>query len=127
MSSFRWVAGSVLSVLAFSTPSLDAQQTAPVPRPVTITDAFSFRDLHDPQISPDGKWAGPTPQPRPSPDAPTNQNAPHGLDGRPLLVENGEREADKQNQQEIRLEVQRRHAMSNRTEGRSRTQSRDYR
>ena len=37
-----------------------------------------------------GAWqAGPTPQPRPSPNALTNQNAPQGLDGRPMPVENG--------------------------------------
>lgn len=60
-----------------------------------------------------GAWqAGPTPQPRPSPNAPTNQNAPQGLDGRPLPVENGKQEVDKQNQLEIRLEVQRLYAMA---------------
>ena len=32
----------------------DAQQTAP--RAVNIADLFAFRDLHDPQISPDGQW-----------------------------------------------------------------------
>jgi dipeptidyl aminopeptidase/acylaminoacyl peptidase len=56
MSSFRWVAGALLSFFVFSTSALEAQQAAPVPRPVTVTDVFSFRDLHDPQISPDGKW-----------------------------------------------------------------------
>jgi len=34
------------------------------------------------------------------------------LDGRPLPVENGKQEVDKQNQQEIRLEVQRLYAMA---------------
>ena len=34
------------------------------------------------------------------------------LDGRPLPVENGKQEVDEQNQQEIRLEVQRLYAMA---------------
>lgn len=34
-------------------PSLYGQQT---PRPINITDLFTFKDLHDPQISPDGRW-----------------------------------------------------------------------
>jgi len=58
------------------------------------------------------RQAGPTPQPRPSPNAPTNQNAPQGLDGGPLTVENGKQEVDKQNQQAIRLEVQRLYVMA---------------
>jgi len=62
-------------------------------------------------------WSGPGKQGRlPNhgrrPSAPTNQNAPQGLDGRPLPVENGKQEVDKQNQQEIRPEVQRLYAMA---------------
>jgi hypothetical protein len=55
--------------------------------------------------------ARPAPQPRPSPNAPSNQNAPQGLDGRPLPVESKEQSLDRQNQQEIRMEVQRLYAM----------------
>src|SRR3989442_13733126 len=55
MSSFRWVAGTLLSFFVFSTSPLERQQAAPVPRPVTVTDAFSFRYLTDLQISPTGK------------------------------------------------------------------------
>jgi len=62
-------------------------------------------------------WSGPGKQGRlhnhgRRPSAPTNQNAPQGLDGRPLPVENGKQEVDKQNQQEIRPEVQRLYAMA---------------
>src|SRR3989442_9393496 len=56
MSFFRWAAGTLLSFFVFSTSAVEAQQAAPVPRPVTVTDVFSFLDLNDPQISPDGKW-----------------------------------------------------------------------
>ena len=60
-----------------------------------------------------GVWqTRPTPQPRQSPNAPANQNVPQGLDGRPLAVETGKQEVDRQNQQEIRLEVQRLYAMA---------------
>jgi hypothetical protein len=54
----------------------------------------------------------PTPQPKASPNAPTNQNVPQGLDGRPLSVEEQKQAIDRQNQQEIRLEVQRLYAMA---------------
>jgi hypothetical protein len=56
--------------------------------------------------------ARPAPQPRQSPNAPTSQNAPQGLDGRPLSIESGKQELDRQNQQEIRLEVQRLYALA---------------
>jgi dipeptidyl aminopeptidase/acylaminoacyl peptidase len=36
--------------------SLPAQQPASTPRPVAIGDLYAFRDVHDPQISPDGQW-----------------------------------------------------------------------
>jgi dipeptidyl aminopeptidase/acylaminoacyl peptidase len=42
-----------LSVLALLPVSLVAQQP---PRPVTIDDIFQIREVHDPQLSPDGKW-----------------------------------------------------------------------
>src|ERR1700716_3715336 len=31
-------------------------QKAPAPRPITIDDHFSIRDVEDPQISPDSQW-----------------------------------------------------------------------
>ena len=58
------------------------------------------------------RQAGPTPQPRPSPNAPTNQNAPQGLDGPPLTVDSNKQTLDRQNQAEIRMEVQRLYAMA---------------
>ena len=60
-----------------------------------------------------GSWqARPSPQPRPSPNAPTNQNAPQGLDGPPLTVDSNKQTLDRQNQAEIRMEVQRLYAMA---------------
>jgi len=44
-----------LATLILSASSL-AQQTSPPPRGVAISDLFAIRDLHDPQISPDGQW-----------------------------------------------------------------------
>src|SRR5262245_47488076 len=54
MRLFRWFAVFVL-LLAVSSSSLNAQQSA-APRPVGISDLFAIRDVHDPQISPDGSW-----------------------------------------------------------------------
>jgi len=56
MGSFRRLAPVVLFATNFLISPLLAQQSTPVPRPLTIMDLFAFRDLHDPQISPDGKW-----------------------------------------------------------------------
>ncbi|HEY1423253.1 MAG TPA: S9 family peptidase [Candidatus Acidoferrum sp.] len=36
--------------------SLPAQQPASTPRAIAIGDLYNFRDVHDPQISPDGQW-----------------------------------------------------------------------
>jgi dipeptidyl aminopeptidase/acylaminoacyl peptidase len=55
MLSFRRFALLVLPLLTFSLTPVFAQQPAS-PRPVAISDLFAFRDLHDPQISPDGQW-----------------------------------------------------------------------
>jgi dipeptidyl aminopeptidase/acylaminoacyl peptidase len=44
-------------VLALLVPIAAAGQPATkAPRPMAIADLFTFRDLHDPQISPDGQW-----------------------------------------------------------------------
>jgi hypothetical protein len=59
-----------------------------------------------------GAWQRPTPQPKASPNAPTNQNVPQGLDGRPLTGEEKKQALDTQNQQEIRMDVQRLYAMA---------------
>ena len=56
MPALRWLSVSVLATLILPQPSLRAQQAAALPRPVTIPDLFALRDLHDPQISPDGEW-----------------------------------------------------------------------
>jgi len=39
-----------------SASNLAAQQSGPSLRPITISDLFAMRDVHEPRISPDGKW-----------------------------------------------------------------------
>lgn len=48
-----------------------------------------------------------TPQPRQSPNAPVSQNVPQGLDGRLPTPDTSKASFDAQNEQEIRLGVQR--------------------
>src|SRR5260370_29372289 len=49
---------AVIFVLAVNLEglALRAQQEATTPRAITVNDISTFRDLHDPQISPDGQW-----------------------------------------------------------------------
>jgi Dipeptidyl aminopeptidases/acylaminoacyl-peptidases len=55
MRLFRSLAVIPVLLALFLVPALKAQQTAS-PRPVAISDLFALRDVHDPQISPDGQW-----------------------------------------------------------------------
>lgn len=50
--------GSLALFLAalFISPSASAQVPPPAPRPITIDDYFRILAVHDPQLSPDGKW-----------------------------------------------------------------------
>ena len=60
------------------------------------------------------RWQHPTPpppQPRQSPNAPTNQNVPQGLEGRPNSVEPKTASLDPQADQELRASVQRLYTM----------------
>jgi hypothetical protein len=57
-------------------------------------------------------WQRASPQPHPSPNAPSNQNALERLSGPPVTVDNGKAGLDRENQLEIRLEVQRLYAMA---------------
>jgi len=57
-------------------------------------------------------WQRATPQPRPSPNAPSDLNALDRLNGSPVTVDNGKQSVDQQNQLEIRLQVQRLYAMA---------------
>ena len=57
-------------------------------------------------------WQRATPQPRPSPNAPSDLNALDRLSGPPATVDNGKQSVDQQNQLEIRLQVQRLYAMA---------------
>ncbi|MGB2622064.1 MAG: hypothetical protein WAN25_06945, partial [Candidatus Acidiferrum sp.] len=45
----------VLCVSAFSS-CLSASAQSPTPRSITIDDYFRILAVHDPQLSPDGKW-----------------------------------------------------------------------
>ena len=53
---FRLVAGTVVVVAAFGGVGAQGQRSGATPRAVTVADAFAFRDVHDPQMSPDGQW-----------------------------------------------------------------------
>ena len=57
-------------------------------------------------------WQRATPQPRPSPNAPSELNALDRLSGPPATTDNGKQSVDQQNQLEIRLQVQRLYAMA---------------
>ena len=57
-------------------------------------------------------WQRATPQPRPSPNAPSDLNALDRLNGPPATADNGKQSVDQQNQLEIRLQVQRLYAMA---------------
>ena len=46
----------VLVVLCPCVVAVRAQQPSSAPRPITIADYFQIREVHDPQISPDGQW-----------------------------------------------------------------------
>jgi dipeptidyl aminopeptidase/acylaminoacyl peptidase len=55
MRPLRGFAVPAVLLLVFAVLALNAQPAAS-PRPVTISDLFALRDVHDPQISPDGQW-----------------------------------------------------------------------
>ena len=57
-------------------------------------------------------WQRATPQPRPSPNAPSDLNALDRLTGPPATVDNAKQSVDQQNQLEIRLQVQRLYALA---------------
>src|SRR6201998_3402084 len=56
MTWFRALAVIVVAGLCFCGAESSAQQAQSAPRPISVTDIFAFRDLHDPQISPEGQW-----------------------------------------------------------------------
>jgi len=56
MTWFRGLAVIVVVGVCFWGVESSAQQAQSGPRPVSVTDIFAFRDLHDPQISPEGQW-----------------------------------------------------------------------
>jgi dipeptidyl aminopeptidase/acylaminoacyl peptidase len=46
----------VLALLVMMPALLVARQSAPSPRPITISDLFRIKQVQDPHISPDGQW-----------------------------------------------------------------------
>jgi dipeptidyl aminopeptidase/acylaminoacyl peptidase len=56
MNSFRSSIVLILALVSLGASASHGQQTATAPRPITIPDLFSFRDLHDPQMTADGRW-----------------------------------------------------------------------
>ncbi|HEY6129348.1 MAG TPA: hypothetical protein VIW23_14325 [Candidatus Acidoferrum sp.] len=58
-----------------------------------------------------GAWQRVSPQPKPSPNAPSNENTLKGLDGR-SADDNAKQPVDAQNQLEMRMDVQRLYAMA---------------
>jgi len=56
----RWLAARVILIAFLCISPLCSQQPSsqqtPNPRPIAIGDLFAIRDLHDPQITPDGRW-----------------------------------------------------------------------
>src|SRR5207248_6017003 len=56
MNSFRRLAVVVVLFSLSCGSALYGEQAPANPRPVGVTDLFALRDLHDPQISPDGQW-----------------------------------------------------------------------
>src|SRR5258708_33645124 len=56
MNLFRGLAVIVVLAVNLEGLALYAQQEARTPRAISVKDVSAFRDLHDPQISPDGQW-----------------------------------------------------------------------
>ncbi len=56
MTWFRGLALIIVVAVSFCGAEANAQQTQTSPRPVSVTDVFALRDLHDPQMSPEGQW-----------------------------------------------------------------------
>src|SRR6266478_2263529 len=56
MAWFRGLAVMVVVAMSLSGAESYAQQAQTGPRAVSGADVFAFRDLHDPQMSPEGQW-----------------------------------------------------------------------
>jgi len=56
MAWFRGLAVMVVVAMSLSGAESYAQQAQTGPRAVSVADVFAFRDLHDPQMSPEGQW-----------------------------------------------------------------------
>src|SRR5882672_3660265 len=56
----RWLAARVVLIAFLCSSPWCSQQTysqqTPNPRPIAVADLFAIRNLHDPQITPDGRW-----------------------------------------------------------------------
>ncbi len=56
MNWFRGMAVIVVVAVSLCGAQSYAQPAQTSPRPVSVTDVSAFRDLHDPQMSPEGQW-----------------------------------------------------------------------
>src|SRR6266403_1326544 len=56
MNWFRGMAVIVVAAVSLCGAQSYAQPAQTSPRPVSVTDVSAFRDLHDPQMSPEGQW-----------------------------------------------------------------------
>jgi len=56
MILFRGLAFIVVTAGSFSGSASYGQQAVTSPGAISVTDVFAFRDLHDPQMSPEGQW-----------------------------------------------------------------------
>jgi dipeptidyl aminopeptidase/acylaminoacyl peptidase len=56
MTCFRGLALIAVVAVSFCGAESNAQQTQTSPRPISVTDVSALRDLHDPQMSPEGQW-----------------------------------------------------------------------
>src|SRR4029077_11674141 len=56
MTWFRRLAAMLVATVGLGGAESNAQQAPTGPRPISVTDLFALRDLHDPQMSPEGQW-----------------------------------------------------------------------
>ena len=56
MIPFRGLVLIIVVAGRFCGSAWSGQQAVTSPRAISVTDVFAFRDLHDPQISPEGQW-----------------------------------------------------------------------
>jgi dipeptidyl aminopeptidase/acylaminoacyl peptidase len=56
MNFLRRLMVLVVALASVGAPQSFGQQTGSAEKPISITDLFALKELHDPQITPDGQW-----------------------------------------------------------------------